>query len=1600
MFSGNQNVNNGVLGKFDSSVLPNGSYVVKLTAIDKNGLVNEVEDVIDVAGDLKLGNFRLSFTDLSIPLSGIPISVTRSYDSLNANSKDDFGYGWRLEFRDTDLRTSLKKDEVNQELGISTVPFKDKTRVYITLPGGKREAFTFKPSRDRLSGFLQAAAPDGVDAGIYHPEFVGDKGVTSKLSVVDTRLSHVGNEYYDLGGTPYNPADDIFGGKYVLTTKDGIVYEIDGVSGDLLTATDTNGNKVTFTDAGIFSDSGKSISFGRDAGGRITSVTDAMGYQVKYSYDEFGDLVKVTDQENRETKFIYDNQRTHYLKEIIDPLGRTGAKTEYDEKGRLKQVLNGANVPINMEYKPEESIQIIKDVYGKPTTYRYDERGNVLEVKDALGHSTLFEYDEDNNLTQSKDANNLITKYDYDEKGNLTSRTEAYCGCPTVVPGTTYYTYNQYGQPTSVVLPTGAFMKMEYDRFGNMLSMKDGKGSVIQSFTYYTNGLVKTETDTTGTKSYFYDNFGNVTKSIDPDGKATTMEYFADGKLKKMVEDQGTTDTADDETSTFTYDKLGREKRADYGNGIWVEYGYGVESDWSTLTAPTIGTIQRKFTDDGKLKGWVTPDGGTPTFLYDSSGRLWRETDATGKVTTEYGYDDAGRVTTIKDVPTGAITRKKYDAGNRPIEEVDPLGGYTKYTYHPQNGKVVTMERGKYITNSSTGQLVVDPVTNEYVVDTTVQKQVYFYEYNGLQTTVIDPLGRKTTSVQDEYYLPTETIYKQREGKDWSTQTKYLYTNNLQEAKDYPTKIIDISGRDRDFTYDSEGRLWKATDLANNTYTYTYGDDGLELIESPTSQTNSGNIKETLRYGYDALGNLNKVTYGDGKIKQMDYRDNDNRLGTTTLPSGETITYDYDEAGRIKSETTKSVSGTITNTISYTYDANSNVKTITDNTGTTTYHYDPNTGANVGIDYPNGSSIAYTHDLLGRVKTITEKASPTATAYVTTYDYDAFGNLKSVLDPSGNTTTMKYDVGNRLKERLLPNGVKSVYEYDELDRVKSLVHTNASGTVLASVTYERKGVGEPTKVTREDGSYVLLEYDEALRVKKESYYNAAGALQDETSYTYDAAGKRLVLSSTVSGNRNFNYKSGYQLDSIGGAVAEDYDYDVNGRLSKIVRDGKTLDLVHDAGDLLTVVDNKTTGSTIRYTYDGQGRRVAATEGSSQRRFLVAPAMGGGLESTDLISDANGNLISNYVYAGGSSPFMRLDANGNPVYYLTDAMGSTIGLADGTGASAAKFNYDSFGNLRSSSGVAANTGIAGGDFRFQGQWLEQGTGIYNFRARDYDAKTGMFLSRDPVDPLQYEPESFNPYQFVYHNPFVYSDPTGMFTLTELNSGMHTQDILNTIRNQAISEARGMIRDYIGEFATNLVMGTLQSFLPGTSVGNELDALATAFGGGDTGGIFEEMLRNSVCNLFHGTFFSQRLWVEPFVNPNGTVSNSGINCDAIYARNYRTPEERNLPSGLSPVDFIFKDGRPTNMRRNDPLAYVVGDIKITIDAAHSTFTGNSTQSQAMSNYASKYEATHFALYVTFKDTLSNRGRNTTNTQLHEMQEEAFSRGIILFILNLFN
>ncbi|NEQ98571.1 MAG: RHS repeat protein [Cyanothece sp. SIO2G6] len=95
------------------------------------------------------------------------------------------------------------------------------------------------------------------------------------------------------------------------------------------------------------------------------------------------------------------------------------------------------------------------------------------------------------------------------------------------------------------------------------------------------------------------------------------------------------------------------------------------------------------------------------------------------------------------------------------------------------------------------------------------------------------------------------------------------------------------------------------------------------------------------------------------------------------------------------------------------------MKSVTDNSGTTTYHYDPVTGALSGMDSPTGS-LRYGYDVFGRLDEVGVKASPDAEEAVTKYRYDGNSNLVGIIDTNGETE-MIYDEVNRLKTRTLPN---------------------------------------------------------------------------------------------------------------------------------------------------------------------------------------------------------------------------------------------------------------------------------------------------------------------------------------------------------------------------------------------------------------------------------------------------------------------------------------------------------------------------------------------------------------------------------------------------
>ncbi|HEX6284928.1 MAG TPA: Ig-like domain-containing protein, partial [Pyrinomonadaceae bacterium] len=143
-----------VLGSIDTTLLANGNYVIRVTGTDGNGQQTISQVTITVTGENKPGRMTVSVTDLTVPVTGLPITIERNYDSLNRNIQGDFGFGWSLEMSGPRLEVSPDND------------------VTITEPGtGRRVTFQFTPTS---FGF-----PFGF---MYQPTYTPEPGVFGKLT--------------------------------------------------------------------------------------------------------------------------------------------------------------------------------------------------------------------------------------------------------------------------------------------------------------------------------------------------------------------------------------------------------------------------------------------------------------------------------------------------------------------------------------------------------------------------------------------------------------------------------------------------------------------------------------------------------------------------------------------------------------------------------------------------------------------------------------------------------------------------------------------------------------------------------------------------------------------------------------------------------------------------------------------------------------------------------------------------------------------------------------------------------------------------------------------------------------------------------------------------------------------------------------------------------------------------------------------------------------------------------------------------------------------------------------------------------------------------
>jgi len=537
-----------------------------------------------------------------------------------------------MDFRNVDLRTSVPESGL-EDFGIYS-PFFAGARVYATLPGGQRQGWTFNPEITVLPGF-------GANLVLAKPRFTPDPGNTSTLSAGSGRLFI--NEFGEVtaaGGVPWNPASPDFGGGYTITTKEGIQYRVDGETGKLDHVTDRNGNQLTYSDSGVLSSTGKEVVFERDARGRVTAVIDPMGNRIAYAYSAAGDLASVTDREGNVTSFNYNDTRPHYLDEVIDPLGRTAVRSEYDDNGRLIRATKTDGTGKHFEYDPANSVYTSVDELGNETLFEYDARGNIVSQVVVAGGVRTWEFDGHDRVISSTDPLGLTTTFTYDRLGNELSRTNS-------LGNTRRFTYGRFGQLTSVVNELGSTRTYELDGNGNTIELVDPLGHVTR-FAYDAAGqIIRRTNDAGSTETFEYDAIGNRVTATDAFGNVTRMAYDANGLLlstsRSWTNATGSTELL---VETTEYDLNGNPVRQTNANGDVIVSEYDSLNREAVFQDALGRTTTTEYAPSGQVSQVAFESGATNSYQYDPRGNVGGFVGRTGElvvVTT----DALGRATSV-----------------------------------------------------------------------------------------------------------------------------------------------------------------------------------------------------------------------------------------------------------------------------------------------------------------------------------------------------------------------------------------------------------------------------------------------------------------------------------------------------------------------------------------------------------------------------------------------------------------------------------------------------------------------------------------------------------------------------------------------------------------------------------------------------------------------------------------------------------------------------------------------------------------------------------------------------------------------------------------
>jgi RHS repeat-associated protein len=632
-------------------------------------------------------------------------------------------------------------------------------------------------------------------------------------------------------------------------------------------------------------------------------------------YDANGNATDVTDAEDRHVQTTYDGENRPL---VVALNGTTTSEADYNANGNLWHSRNGLGHETSYEYDALNRVTAIHDPLHHTTSYGYDAAGRRSSVTTGSNRTSITVYDAAGQATASSDAEGRTLTYAYDDAGRLTTSTDE----TGRVSATVYDSFgrkvaSQAGHLSGTTPQLTTAAEWAYDANGNLLISRDGTGK-----------------DTT----YTYDDAGRVLTSSDPLDRVTGYGYDIDGNGSTLTRPAPTGGGI--LTTTSGYDAAGRLTTVDYPAGTPdVSYGYDRTGRRTSMTDGT-GTTTYTYNDRGQLSGTLHSDGTGVGYGYDAAGRQ-TTISYPGAQTLTRTYDDADNLHTVTDWAdrTTTYTWDNDDA----LQSIALPNGVTTSHGHDQSGLTTGITTGLAAPGGST---------------TPVVHLGYQYDQAGLLRTATDATDPATPIIQTY---------------SWDDRGRLDSLTGGTAPGDYAFDAADhiTTHPGANFTVDDAGQLTNSNTPAQGgnpatTSTHTYDTHGNRTTAHTTT---TGGTTATSLYAYDAA----------------------DRLTNYTSPTGATTGYGYDGDGL------RSTNVTGETTSRYTWDTSGNLPLLLADADNW-YLYGHNGHPYAQIHRTTGN-ITYLHaDATGSTRATTN-TSGTRTA---TWDYTPYGTIST---HTGDDTT-------------------------------------------------------------------------------------------------------------------------------------------------------------------------------------------------------------------------------------------------------------------------------------------------------------------------------------------------------------------------------------------------------------------------------------------------------------------------------------------------------------------------------------------------------------------------------------------------------------------